>query len=80
MLVLLNPFRNVVLDDRVNFNLSSQPHSLSVAVSYAINVLRAFGKASVAHGQKICRMATTGHIAKLSSGPEESFQQIDISD
>ena len=80
VLVLLNPFRNVALDDRASYNLSSQPHSLCCRVLCyrwsAEGIQESFG----ALGQKICRMATIGHIAKLSSGPEKSFQQIDILD
>lgn len=46
----------------------------------AINVLRAFRKDSVTLTQMIFKMTIMGHSAKLSSGPEESSQQIDISD
>lgn len=38
----------------------------------AINVLRAFRKASVTLRQMIVKMTIMGHSAKLSSGPEES--------
>lgn len=53
---------------------------VSVVVSDVLNILRASVTASVTLRTKISRMAPMGHIVKWSSGAEEPFQQVNISD